>query len=306
MKTDFARITEIAQNHKNSKIDSLAHYINECTLKQSHAELSGNKACGVDKVSKEMYEKNLDANLKNLVEHMKCQSYKPNPVKRVYIPKETKGKTRPLGIPSYEDKLVQSVLNKILNAIYEVDFSKDSYGFRPNRSCHDAIIALDRYIGKKVNYIVDADTKGFFDNVSHEWMLKFLRHRIGDTNILRLIYRFLKSGVMEEGKTEVSEKGTPQGGIISPILANIYLHYVLDLWFERIVKRYSAGEAYLIRYADDFVCCFQYKKDAERFYKALIERLGNFGLEIAEEKTKIIQFGRFAESNCVFRSNSVR
>lgn len=258
--------------------------------------MPANKATGVDRKTKEEYGKALDENIKNLTEKMKRQAYKPQPVRRVYIPKEGTDKKRPLGIPAYEDKLVQGVLNKILTAIYEQEFMDNSYGFRPGRSCHDALKALNTIITtKKVSYIVDADIKGFFDNVDHEWMMKFIEERIQDPNILRLIVRFLKAGAMEEGNKLETDKGTPQGGIISPTLANVYLHYVLDLWFEKKVKKESRGEAYIIRYADDFICCFQYKEDAENFYRKLEERLREFGLEVAKEKTKIIEFGRFAE-----------
>jgi RNA-directed DNA polymerase len=235
---------------------------------------------------------------KNLVEKMKRQAYKPMPVKRVFIPKDGTNKLRPLGIPAYEDKLVQSVLNKILNAIYEQEFLDCSYGFRPGRSCHDALKTLDNVIGsKKVSYVVDADIKGFFDNVNHAWLMKFLGERIEDPNILRLISRFLKAEIMENGELLDSDLGTPQGGLISPTLGNLYLHYVLDLWFEKRIREESRGEAYIIRYCDDFICCFQYKEDAMNFYDKLIKRLGEFNLEVAEDKTKIIEFGRFAEEN---------
>jgi len=228
---------------------------------------------------------------------MKRQAYKPQPVRRAFIPKDEKS-VRPLGIPSYEDKLVQSAMSKILNEIYETEFKDFSYGFRPKRSCHDALKALNMIIEtKKVGYVVDADIKGFFDNVDHKWMIKFLEHKIGDPNFIRLVHRFLRAGIMEEGKYLESDKGTPQGGNMSPILANVYLHYVLDLWFDVVVQKRSRGEAYLVRYADDFVVCFQYKEDAYTFYQALKERLKEFGLELSESKTRIIEFGRFAEEN---------
>jgi len=229
---------------------------------------------------------------------MKSQAYKPQSVRRVYIPKEgSKGK-RGLGIPAYEDKLVQSIMADALTAIYETKFLDISYGFRPKRSCHDAIKALGKIIErKKVNYIVDADIKGFFDKVNHDWLMKFLEHDIEDANFLRIIKRFLKSGIMEEGQFIRTDLGTPQGGVISPILANVYLHYVLDLWFEKVVAKKCRGEAYIIRYADDFACCFQYENEAKQFYKSLKERLKEFGLELSEEKSKIIEFGRFAEDN---------
>ena len=274
------------------------HHINAETLTECHGELGGSKASGVDKVTWEEYGENLEANIRDLMERMKRQAYKPQPVRRVYIPKEGSSKMRPLGIPSYEDKLVQKALARILNAIYEQDSLGCAFGFRPGRGCHDALKVLNHIIQKKkVSYIVDADIRSFFDNVDHKWLMKFLELRIGDKNLLRIIKRFLIAGVMEGGIVYDTPSGTPQGGVISPILANVYLHYVLDLWFEKVVRRQCAGEAYLVKYADDFVCGFQYKEDAEQFYEDLQERLKKFSLEIAEEKTRIIAFGRNAESN---------
>jgi Retron-type reverse transcriptase len=296
METKLARIAEITKVKPKEVFTSLYHYLNEAMLIQCHNELSADKAAGVDEVTKEEYAKDLKGNIKSLVERLKKHSYKPQPVRRVYIPKDN-GKERPLGIPAYEDKIVQLGLKKILERIYETDFLDNSYGFRPERSCHDAVIELDKRIMGKTNYIVDADIKGFFDNVSHEWIIKFIGVRVADPNIKKLITKFLKAGVMEEGNIEPSEAGTPQGGVISPLLANIYLHYALDLWFEKAVKPRLKGEANLIRFADDFVCCFQYKEEAKQFYAALKERLAKFELEIAENKSKIIEFGRFAAGN---------
>ena len=205
-------------------------------------------------------------------------------------------KLRPLGIPAYEDKIVQlAALSKILTAIYEQDFLDTSYGFRPGRNCHDALRTLHNTImSKKINWIVDADIEGFFDNVNHEWMRRALEVRIKGPQIIRLVMRILKAGIMEQGVIKPSLMGTPQGGVISPILANIYLHYILDLWFDRIIKRSLSGSAYMIRYADDFICCFQYRKEAYRFFEALEKRLAKFGLKLAAEKTRIIEFGMFA------------
>ena len=297
METKLARIAELAKANPKEVFTSLYHYLNEEMLIQCHNELSADKAAGVDKVTKEEYEKDLKGNISKLVERLKRHSYKPQPVRRAYIPKDSGKEKRPLGIPAYEDKIVQQGLRKLLEKIYENDFLDISYGFRPGRSCHDALKELGNRIMCKTNHIVDADIKGFFDNVSHEWVMKFIGVRIADPNIKRLINKFLKAGVMEDGKIEPTEAGTPQGGVISPLLANVYLHYALDLWFEKAIKPKIRGEASLIRYADDFVCCFQYKEEAEQFYVELKERLAKFELEIAKNKSKIIEFGRFAAGN---------
>lgn len=295
MYTKLERIAEIAKEKPNEKFTSLIHLINKEMLTICHNELKANKAVGIDGVTKDEYEENLDENLENLLERMKKFKYKPQPVRRVHIPKPGSEKKRPLGIPSYEDKLVQLAINKIVTQIYEQDFIDNSFGFRPNRGCHDALKILNVYLSKRnINYVVDVDIKGFFDNVDHEWLMKFLNHRIADKNLMRYISRFLKSGVIENGKFQKSYEGTPQGGIISPILGNIYLHYVLDLWFEKVVRKYCKGEAYIVRYCDDFVCCFQYEHEAKNFYEALKKRLAKFNLEVAEEKTKIVYFGEKA------------
>ena len=289
METKLAGIAEAARLRPDEKFTSLVHLINEETIKECHKEMLKKKAAGVDGVTKEEYDLKLDENVKDLINRMKRQAYKPQAVRRVLIPKPGTDKKRPLGIPAYEDKLVQATLSKILNAIYEQDFLECSFGFRPNRGCHDAIKVLDKIVNKKeIKYVVDADIKGFFDNVSHEWMLKFLKQRIADPNLLRLITRFLKSGIVEAGILYDTPQGTPQGGVCSPILGNVYLHYIIDLWFEKIVKKKSEGMAYMVRYADDTVFCFQYESDAKKFYTNLIKRLGDFGLEVAQEKTKII------------------
>ncbi|WP_442915421.1 group II intron reverse transcriptase/maturase [Lentibacillus sp. JNUCC-1] len=295
METKLTRIAELAKKDKNMAFTSLAHLLNVNNLKQCHYELPSEKARGTKGISKEGYGDNLNENVDDLVKRLKNNAYRPVPVRRTYIDKPGSRKKRPLGIPDHEDKIVQRAIGKILNAIYENDFLESSFGFRPNRNCHDALKILNVYIEKRpTNFVVDADIKGFFDNVDHDWMMKFLNHRIKDPNLLRIIRRFLKGGYMEEGKYFDTDKGTPQGGIISPILANVYLHYVLDLWFEKRVKKQCKGHAYIVRYADDFVCCFQYEDEAKAFYSALIKRLAKFGLEIAEDKTSIISFGRNA------------
>lgn len=302
METKLARIAEIAKGKPKEKFTALCHHINEEMLQLCHHELAGNKAAGIDKVTKEEYQANLAENLKGLVQRLKQWKYQPQPVRRVFIEKGDGKSKRPLGIPAYEDKLVQLALAKILQAIYEQDFLDISYGFRPGRSCHDALKGLAQIIERgKISYVVDADIRGFFDHVDHKWMIEFIGHRISDSNFKRLIVRTLKAGVVESGKWEPSVEGTPQGGVISPLLANIYLHYVLDLWFEKEVRKNCPGEARIVRYSDDFVCCFQYKEEAEKFYRDLAQRLALFGLEMAEEKSKIIAFGRFAEEDCLKR-----
>ena len=278
---------------RNIKVENLIHFVNKETLKEQHKKQQRNKASGIDKMTKDEYENNLEKNIENLIERMKKFSYKPLPVRRTYIPKAN-GKLRPLGIPAYEDKLVQGVMADILNEIYECKFLECSYGFRPNRSCHQAIREINqRIMINKVNYILDCDIKGFFDNVNHKWLMKFLAHDINDKAFLRYINRFLISGYMENMKYYETDKGTPQGGLISPILANVYLHYVLDLFFEKYIKPKLKGEAYLVRYADDFIIMFQYENEAKQVYQLLIKRLAKFGLEMEQEKTRILPFGRF-------------
>lgn len=287
-KAEIARFVE-----KYGKVQSLMRYVNQETLREMYQKQPKGKAVGVDKVTKERYGKALDTNIENLLERMKKFSYKPYPVRRTYIPKGN-GELRGLGIPSFEDKLVQGVFKEILEAIYEPKFKDFSFGFRPNRNCHDALQKINKHImADKVNYIVDADIKGFFDNIDHDWMMKFLEHDIKDKNFLRYIKRFLIGGVMENGKRLETDKGTAQGGLISPVMANVYLHYVLDLWFNQMKKRHFKGEMYMVRYADDFVCLFQYENEAQKFYQLLIERLKKFGLEIASDKSKIMPFGRY-------------
>lgn len=277
---------------KHSKLETLINHVNYATLDAEHKRQEKNKAVGVDKVTKEEYGENLEENLNNLLSRMKSLSYRPQPVRRTWIPKAN-GKTRPLGIPSYEDKLVQGVMANILNDVYEPRFLECSYGFRPNKSAHEAVKKVnDLIMFKKVNYVLDCDIKGFFDNVDHKWLMKFLENDISDKNFLRYIARFLKAGVMIENHQEATNVGTPQGGLISPILANVYLHYVLDWWFEEVMKKYLIGEAYLVRFADDFIILLEYEEEAKAVYETLKRRLAKFGLEFAEDKTRILPFGR--------------
>jgi group II intron reverse transcriptase/maturase len=250
----------------------------------------------VDGVGKEEYGLTLEENLTELSAQLGRLGYRPQPVKRVYIQKPGTNKQRPLGIPSFEDKLVQLALVRVLEQIYEADFIESSYGYRPERTQHQALDQLGRTIQqRRVNFVVEADIQGFYDHVNQEWLMKFLERRIGDERVLRLIVRLLKSGIMEDGLVRASDEGVPQGGNLSPLLSNVYLHYTLDLWFERRFKRTCRGEAYYCRYADDFLACFQYREDAERFLSELGERLTQFHLQLEPTKTKLLEFGRFAE-----------
>ena len=291
MGTERKELRELSR--KYPKLETLMNRVDYEALKEEHRRQSNRKAVGADGTTKEEYGRELDANLADLLTRMRTFSYRPQPVRRTYIPKAN-GKMRPLGIPAYENKLVQGAMACILNDIYEPRFLDCSYGFREKRSTHDAIRAINQTImTKKVNYILDCDIKGFFDNVDHKWLMKFLENDIADQNFLRYVARFLKAGIMENGTVSESSVGTPQGGLISPVLANVYLHYVLDLWVERAVKKALKGEVYLVRFADDFIILFQYEEEAKAVYKALVERLGKFGLEVEKDKTHILPFGRF-------------
>jgi RNA-directed DNA polymerase len=298
VETKLRRIAEKARKEPSFKFTSLYHLMNEELLRECFKGLRKDAASGIDKVTKEMYAEHLDANLSDLIGRLHRMAYIPQPVRRKFIPKPGSDKQRPLGIPCFEDKLVQSGLVRILESVYEQDFIEDSYGFRPNRSCHKALRALsDTVENKPVNHIVEADIKGFFDKVNQEWLMQFLAHRVEDKRIQRMVKRFLKAGVSEDGRVTVNDEGTPQGGVISPLLANIYLHYALDLWFEKVYRKNCTGFARLIRYADDFLVCFQRKTDAEKFRNELGERLGKFGLEVESTKTRVVEFGRFAVQN---------
>lgn len=280
------------QLEQGYKLQTIMHYVNKETLKKQHEKQIEGKASGIDGITKEEYGVNLERNLDDLLVRMKRFSYRPRPVRKTYIPKAN-GKLRGLGIPCYEDKLVQGAMAEVLNKIYENIFYNYSYGFRPKKNCHQAISQINWLImTKKINYILDADIKGFFDNIDHDILMMFLGHEIADKNFLRYVKRFLKSGVIEDYQYYKNDKGTPQGGLISPVLANVYLHYVLDNWFQ-VTKKKLKGEAYLIRYADDFVLLFQYEETAREIYKMLVERMRKFKLELAEDKTRILPFGRF-------------
>jgi len=281
------------QSRTYAKLETLMNRVNEGSLKEEHRKQVQRKAVGIDGVTKAEYGEKLDGNVGDLVTRMKKFRYKPQPVRRAYIPKAN-GKLRPLGIPAYEDRLVQSVMAGVLNDIYEERFLECSYGFRPERNAHMAVREINQTImTRKANYVLEADIKGFFDNVDHSWLMKFLENDIGDRNFLRYVKRFLIAGVMEGTERKESDKGTPQGGQISPVLANVYLHYALDLWYEKVLRKRCNGEVHYVRYADDFLLMFQYENEARQVMEALKERLGKFGLELAEDKTRILPIGRF-------------
>ena len=295
IKSKLQLITEKASGDAKLKFTALVHHINKESLARCYGRLKTNKSSGIDGVTVEQYGKHLDKNLDDLLARMKEGKYQPQPVRRVEIPKPGRNEKRSLGIPAVEDKLVQLVMKEILEAIYEQDFLDCSYGFRPNRSCHLAIGSLDKVIMRQpINYVVDADIKGFFDNVSHYWLLRCLEERVADPKFLLLVRKFLKAGIMNGKQLLPSVAGTPQGGVISPLLANIYLHYVLDLWFERVFKRKIEGKAEMVRYCDDFVVCFEKEEEAKLFMEELKARLAKFKLEIAEDKSTIVKFGRAA------------
>ena len=304
MARDLTRIGERARQERRERFTSIYHYVTDLDhLRACYADLPVQSAAGVDGVTKEEYGRNLASKLGELGARLGRLGYRPQPVRRVHIPKPGTDQQRPLGILCFEDKLVQLALARVLEQIYEADFLECSYGYRPSRTPHQAVDQLGRTIQQQqVSYIVEADIKGFFDHVNQEWLMKFLGHRIGDERVLRLIVRMLKSGVMEDGLMQASDEGVPQGGNLSPLLSNVYLHYALDLWFERRFKRTCRGDAYYFRYADDFLAGFQYREDAERFLKELAGRLGEFHLELEPTKTRLLEFGRDAEARARRRS----
>ncbi len=300
--TKLALITKRSSTHSQDRFTSLAYLLNAEYLQGCYKDLKKHKAAGIDGRTKESYtDEEIEQEIKNTVAKMKDRKYRPKPVKRVYI-KKANGKQRPLGIPTIIDKVVQLGIKKILEAIWEPHFLDTSYGFRLNRNCHQALKAVHTMVmTKPINWIVDVDIKGFFDNVDHSWMIECLNQKINDPRFKSIVIKFLKAGVIEEGIQHKTKKGTPQGGILSPVLANIYLHYVLDLWFEKVEKKNTQGYTEMIRYADDFVIGAQTKQEAIRILKDVEARLKKFGLEVSEEKTKIIEFGRFAKQNSINR-----
>lgn len=290
--TKLQRIEAIAKQDVGTKFTSLAHLLTPDLLRYALSKINKHGAPGVDGVTVEEFAKNAEENIALLHQELKEMKYRATNVRRVYIPKAN-GKLRPLGIPTVRDRIAQKAVGEIISRIYEPYFMETSYGFRPNRSAHDALREIRNEVHKNpVNWIVDVDIRGYFDHVNHDWMIKFLKHRIVDNTILRIIAKWLKAGILDNGVVVRNEEGTPQGGPISPLLANIYLHYVLDLWFEKKCKHRYRGHSFIVRYADDFVVGFEHKEEAELFLRELKERLKEFNLEIAEEKTQIVAFGR--------------
>ena len=293
MTTKIARINQISKERPKEIFTSIYHLINKELLKECFNELDGSKAVGIDKITKDEYRNNLDENLDNLVLRLKNKSFRPSPARRVNIPKSN-GKVRGLAIANFEDKIVQMSVKKLIEAIFEPRFSNNMFGFRPNRSCHNCLEYLSKcIICQKVSYILDADIKGYFDNISHDLIIKCLETHVKDKNLLRLIKRFLKAGIMEEGKILTSENGTPQGSILSPILANVVMYYGIILYVEYL-KKTAYGYVEIINYADDMVLCFQYEETARIVYNKLKIRLKQLGLEFAKDKTRLIEFGRYA------------
>ncbi len=296
--TKLTLITKRSIQNPQEKFISLKHLLNVEYLNECYQELKKGKAAGIDGKTIENYS---EQEIKQVIEEtfikLKTKRYQPKPVKKICIQKDN-GKQRALGIPTVIDKMVQLGIKKIIEAIYEPHFLDCSYGFRPNRNCHQALKAAHKMVmTKPINWIIDVDIESFFDNINHQWMIAFVKHKISDPNFNSLIIKFLKAGVMEQSKYSKTEKGTPQGGVLSPMLANIYLHYVLDLWFEKVEKNKINGYTEMIRYADDFIIGAQTKQEAYQILEDLKERLKKFGLKVSDKKTRIIEFGKYAQEN---------
>jgi len=294
MTTKLSKIAAKARTDRKLKFTSLAHVLSPDFLAETWQAMNKRGAAGVDGQTASDYNEHLNANLRELYRRLKGGRYRAPPVRRVEIPKAN-GKMRALGIPTIEDRLLQAAVARVLTAIYEPNFLNVSFGYRPGRSAHDALRTLrSHFIGGAVMHVVEADIRAYFDRVNHDWLRRMLRERIADPVILRLVDKWLRAGVMDGGVVRETDLGVPQGGPISPVLANVYLHYVVDLWFQTKVRAHARGKAYLVRWADDFVACFQYEADAKRFQHELTERMDKFGLELAAEKTRRLLFGRFA------------
>ena len=298
METKLERISQLSSENPEMVFTSIGHFIGKELLEECHKKMDGDKAVGIDGVTKEEYSRDLEENLDRLVDKLRKKTYKPQPAKRVEIPKEN-GRTRPLSIYCYEDKLVQEALRQILEAVFEPHFYDEMMGFRPHRGCHGAIRKLNMMLEKcPTSFVLDADIKGFFDHIDHEWAVRFIESRIKDPNITRFVRRMLKAGIIEDYQYEETEMGSGQGSVCSPVIANIYMHYVLVWWFKECIQPKLKGYSGLVVYADDFVVCFQYRADAEWFYERLKRRMVHFGMSLEEEKSRLIEFGRFAEENC--------
>jgi group II intron reverse transcriptase/maturase len=291
-------IRQTAKGRRSAKFNTLMHHIYAVErLRQAYHALKRDAAAGVDGQTWQSYGQNLEANLLDLSDRLARGGYRPQPVRRAYIDKPD-GSKRPLGVPALEDKIVQRAAVEVLTAIYEQDFCGFSYGFRPGRSAHNALDAVSVGVStRRVNWILDADIAKFFDTIEHDWLVKFIEHRVADARVVRLIKKWLHAGVLEDGRLTQSELGTVQGGSISPLLANIYLHYAFDLWVQQWRHRHAQGDVIVVRYADDWVAGFQFRGDAARFQRAVAERLGQFGLALHADKTRLIEFGRFAREN---------
>lgn len=291
------RIRKIAKSDKKVQFTSLMHHISNIDrLRAAYFALKRSAAAGIDGDTWASYGEDLEGNLQDLCARLERGGYRAKPVKRVFIAKAD-GKQRPLGVPVLEDKIVQRATVEVLNAIYETDFLDFSHGYRPGRGQHGCLDALYTGLFSKVNWVLDADIRGFFDNINHDWLIKFVEHRIKDKRVIRLIQKWLKAGVMLDGQRQDTDEGVPQGGSISPLLANIYLHYVLDLWVQQKMQDRSRGEMIIVRWADDFVVGFEHRSQAEKFLAELKERMLKFSLELHPEKTRILEFGRFADHN---------
>jgi len=290
------RVRQAAQQDRQQRFTALLHHVYDPKrLRQAYFALKRDAAAGVDGETWQHYGERLDENLQDLSGRLQRGAYRARPVRRAFIPKAD-GRQRPLGVPALEDKIVQRAVSEVLNAIYEVDFLGFSYGFRPGRSPHHALDALATGIHRrKVNWVLDADIRSFFDALDHGWLVKFLEHRVADRRVVRLIQKWLRAGVLEEGRRTPTERGTVQGGSISPLLANVFLHYVFDLWIQRWRKRRAHGDVVVVRFADDFVVGFEHRQEAERFLNELRERFARFGLELHPDKTRLFPFGRHAE-----------
>ena len=298
----LSRVREVAARDKKARFTALLHHMTPELLQETYRGLNPKASTGVDGVTWSSYGQELETNLQDLLRRVHSGAYRVKPSRRVYIPKAD-GRQRPLGVASLEDKIVQGALVKVLNAIYEEDFLGFSYGYRPGRGPHDALDALTVALeSKQVNWVLDADLADFFTTLDHEWLMKFIEHRIVDPRVHRLIRKCLKAGVIEGGEWSEAEAGTPQGATVSPLLANVYLHYVFDLWADRWRKREARGEVIVVRFADDFIVGFQHRQEAERFRAALAARLSEFGLALQAEKTRLIEFGRLAAQNRAARS----